>query len=128
MIVAAIIGAVAIVVFVVTVNHTPDLTQASRIGGFFAAGQYKECAKYCKECNRKHLKKELVHILKRAKVGKKQYKYVFTLFLYRTIFGQKPSCYDDKFFSEAYTAVGSENSFPDIQQFAAAYNDTPDAE
>lgn len=128
MIVAAIIVAVAIVVFVVTVNRTPDLTQASRIGGFFAAGQYEACAKYCKECNRKHLKKELVHILKRAKVGKKQYKYVFTLFLYRTIFGQKPSCYDAKFFNDAYATIDPVNGLSDIQKFAAAYNDTPDAE
>lgn len=123
MIVAAIIAAVVFVVFVVTVNHSPDLTQASRIGRYFAALRYKECAQYCKECNQKHLKKELVHIIKRAKVNKQYYKYVFTLFLYRTIFGEKPRCYDAKFFDRAIEEVDVDKDLSDLQQFAAAYND-----
>lgn len=119
MIIAAVAVAIVLIIVVAWLNHEPNLSQASRIGVCIAAGRYEECAKFCQECDRKHLAKELVFMMKRAKKADKKYKYVFISFLYRTIFGDKPKCLDNKYFDDAWKTIKSDDMV-DIQRLAKA--------
>lgn len=120
-IIVAIVAAVALIATVAWLNLEPNLSQSSRIGTYIAAGRYEECAGFCINCDRKHLSKEFIFMLKRAKKNDKKYKYVFIAFLYRTIFGKEPRGLDKKYFNTAWEAIDQKNDLVDVERIAAAY-------